>query len=101
VGLSLTSDRLRRLLQLLPLALVQVALGVGACAGVGVLFADAVGISRIDGYLATTPGGLPAVVAVAVDSGQEIGLILTMQFVRVFLALALAPLLGLRLRTRA
>lgn len=100
VGLSLTRDRLRRLARLFPLALVQVVLGVLACAAVGVLFADAVGISRIDGYLATTPGGLPAVVAVAVDSGQEIGLILTMQFVRVFVALAFAPLMGPWLRRR-
>lgn len=100
VGLSLTRDRLRRLARLFPLALVQVVLGVLACAGVGIVFADMVGISRTDGYLATTPGGLPAVVAVAVDSGEEIGLILTMQFVRVFVALAFAPLLGPWLRRR-
>ncbi|AIY20144.2 AbrB family transcriptional regulator [Pimelobacter simplex] len=100
VGLSLTLDRLRKLVRLFPLALAQVVLSVGACAVVGVLFADAVGISRIDGYLATTPGGLPAVVAVAVDSGDAIGLILTMQFVRVFVALALAPAIGAVLRRR-
>ncbi len=100
VGLSFTADRLRRLVRLFPLALVQVLVGVAACGAVGMVFADAVGISRIDGYLATTPGGLPAVVAVAVDSGDEIGLILTMQFVRVFLALALAPLIGAVLRRR-
>ena len=100
VGLSFTSDRLRRLARILPLALVQTLLGVGACALIGVFFARAADISQIDGYLATTPGGLPAVVAVAVDSGQEIGLILTMQFVRVFVSLALAPLLGWWLRRR-
>ena len=100
VGLSLTTERLRKLARLLPLALTQVVLSVAACAVVGVLFADAVGISRIDGYLATTPGGLPAVVAVAVDSGDAIGLILTMQFVRVFIALAFAPAIGAVLRRR-
>lgn len=100
VGLSLTADRLRRLLRLFPLALVQAVLGIVACAGIGLLFAEAVGISAIDGYLATTPGGLPAVIAVAVDSGEAIGLILTMQFIRVFVALGLAPLLGWWLRRR-
>lgn len=100
VGSNFTRERLRRLVRLFPLALVQVVLGVVACAGIGVLFADAVGISRLDGYLATTPGGLPAVVAVAVDSGDALGLILTMQFVRVFVALACAPLLGWCLRRR-
>ncbi len=100
VGLGFTRERVRRLVRLFPLALIQTALGILACAGIGVLFARAVGISDLDGYLATTPGGLPAVVAVAVDSGDAIGLILTMQFVRVFLALACAPLIGLLLRRR-
>nr|WP_231123311.1 hypothetical protein [Nocardioides sambongensis] len=39
-------------------------------------------------------------VAVAVDSGEQIGLILTLQFVRVFLAIALTPLIGLLVRRR-
>jgi hypothetical protein len=100
VGTNLTRDRLRRLVRLFPLAVIQVVLGVLACAAIGVVFADAVGVSRLDGYLATTPGGLPAVVAVAVGSGEALGLILTMQFVRVFVALACAPLLGWFLRRR-
>ena len=98
VGLGFTRQRLRRLIRLFPLALIQTALGIAVCAGIGILFARAVGISALDGYLATTPGGLPAVVAVAVDSGDQIGLILTMQFVRVFVALACGPLIGWALR---
>lgn len=101
VGLGFTRQRLRRLVRLFPLALIQTALGIAACAGIGILFARAVGISALDGYLATTPGGLPAVVAVAVDSGDQIGLILTMQFVRVFVALACGPLIGWALRRSA
>jgi membrane AbrB-like protein len=101
VGSSFTRERLRRLVRLFPLAVIQVLLGVGACAAIGVVFARAVGVSLLDGYLATTPGGLPAVVAVAVDSGDAIGLILTLQFVRVFLALACAPLIGWVLRRTA
>lgn len=98
VGSSFTRERLRRLVRLFPLAVIQVVLGVAACAAIGVVFARTVGVSLLDGYLATTPGGLPAVIAVAVDSGDALGLILTMQFVRVFLALACAPLLGWFLR---
>lgn len=98
VGLGFSRERVRRLVRLFPLALLQTALGIIACAGIGILFARATGVSHLDGYLATTPGGLPAVVAVAVDSGDAIGLILTMQFVRVFMALACAPLIGLLLR---
>ena len=101
VGLGLTRERLRRLARLFPLAMGQIVIGVVACGVVGIVFADAIGIARIDGYLATSPGGLPAVVAVAVDSGEEIGLILTMQFLRVFVALACAPLIGPLLRRRS
>jgi uncharacterized protein len=100
VGTNLTRERLRRLVRLFPLALVQVVLGILACAAIGIVFAEAVGVSWLDGYLATTPGGLPAVVAVAVDSGEALGLILTMQFVRVFVALGCAPLIGWWLRRR-
>lgn len=94
VGFRFTLDRLRRMVKHLPIAILQIFLGIAACAGAGLVFAHAVGVSPLDGYLATSPGGLAAVIAVAVDSGGEVGLILTMQFVRVFLALVLAPLIG-------
>jgi uncharacterized membrane protein AbrB (regulator of aidB expression) len=45
------------------------------------------------GYLATTPGGLPAVVAIAAQSG-DVGLVVAMQVVRVLLSLAISPLIG-------
>lgn len=100
VGLGLSRERVRRLVRLFPLALAQTTLGVVACACIGILFARAAGTSALDGYLATSPGGLPAIVAVAVESGDALGLILTMQFVRIFLALACAPLIGWVLRAR-
>ncbi len=99
-GIGFSRHRLRALTRLLPLALLQTVLGIAACGLIGIGFARAVGISDLDGYLATTPGGLPAVIAVALDSGGAIGLILTMQFLRVFVALACTPLLGLWLARR-
>ncbi|WP_270889663.1 AbrB family transcriptional regulator [Pedococcus sp. 5OH_020] len=100
VGVGFTRDQLRTLAGIFPLALVSALLGMAACAGIGVAFAHMVGVSPLDGYLATTPGGLPAVTAVAVDSGDEVGLILTMQCLRILLALLCAPLLGAWLRRR-
>jgi uncharacterized membrane protein AbrB (regulator of aidB expression) len=82
------------------LALISAILGIVACAGIGVIFAHLVGVSALDGYLATSPGGLPAVTAVAVDSGHAVGLILTMQCLRILLALLCAPLMGAWLRRR-
>ncbi len=94
VGIGFTVERLRLLARLLPLALLQIALSIVACAAVGLVFARAVGVTALDGYLATTPGGLPAVVAVAVDSSEALGLVLTMQVVRLFVALLAAAVVG-------
>jgi uncharacterized membrane protein AbrB (regulator of aidB expression) len=82
----------------MPLALLQVLLSVAGCALVGVAFSEITGTSRLDGYLATTPGGLPAVTAVAIGSGAGVGLIVTMQLTRIFLALLLAPVIAAVLR---
>lgn len=94
VGVGFTIARLRSVARHVPIALIQIVIGIGACACAGLVFARLVGISQLDGYLATSPGGLAAIIAVSLDSGGELGLIVTMQFVRVFLALALAPLIG-------
>lgn len=98
VGAGFTLQRLRSVMRHLPIAVAQIFLGIAACAGAGILFAETVGVTWLDGYLATSPGGLAAVIAVALDSDSEVGLILTMQFVRVFVALLAAPLIGLAIR---
>jgi membrane AbrB-like protein len=100
VGLGFTRRRLRVLTRLLPLALAQIALSIAACAGVGLLMAQAIGVPALDGYLATTPGGLPAVVAVAVDSSAGLGLVVTMQVVRLFVSLLAAAAAGTWIRRR-
>ena len=94
VGLSFSRPVVRRLGRLLPLAVAQVALSVVACAGLGMALAATGAMSQLDAYLATSPGGLPAVTAVAISSGADVGLIVTMQLLRVFVALLVAPLIG-------
>jgi len=94
VGLSLTPATLVQIGRVLPLALVQVVLSVAGCAAVGLGFSRVAGVDSLDGYLATTPGGLPAVIAMAIGSGANVGLVMTMQLVRVFAGLLLAPVLG-------
>jgi uncharacterized protein len=69
VGLSFTPSVVWVLKQLMPLALLQVVLSVAGSAMAGLIFARATGSSRVDGYLATTPGGIAAVTAVAIGSG--------------------------------
>ena len=98
VGLSLTRATVRQIARLMPLAFLQLILGVVGCAVVGLVFARLAGVNALDGYLATTPGGLPAVTAIAIGSGASVGLVITMQLVRIFMSLLLAPVLGAYMR---
>ena len=94
VGLAMTRGTLRVLIRVLPFALVQLVLVLGACFVIGLVLARTTGISDMDAYLASTPGGLPAVTAIAVSSGASVGVVITVQLVRVFTALGLAAALG-------
>lgn len=58
-------------------------------------------VSRLDGYLTTAPGGLPAATAETIGSGASVGLIITMPLVRIFAALGAGSLVGTYLRRRA
>ena len=77
-----------------PLALlVIVVLGL-ACAGLGVLLARTTGVSPLDGYLATTPGGMNAVLVTASDTGADTTFVLAVQVLRLFAMLLSAPLVA-------
>lgn len=89
VGLDLTRETLRRIAEIMPLALISLVLSLAACAGVGIVLARSIGESIFTGYLATTPGGLPAVTAFALEAGDGVGLIVTCQVLRLFLALGI------------
>jgi uncharacterized membrane protein AbrB (regulator of aidB expression) len=43
---------------------------VAACAALGALLARLTGATPLEGYLATTPGGIYAVLATAISSGS-------------------------------
>jgi membrane AbrB-like protein len=101
VGLSFTRDSLRLVGRALPLALVLIAAVVLACAGLGALLSAAAGVTPLEGYLATTPGGLYAVLATATGSGADATFVLAVQVLRLFVMLFSAPLLARLLRPRA
>jgi uncharacterized protein len=101
VGLELTRRTLRRASRLLPLALVTFVLGIPACALVGLAFSTAGASDPMTGYLATSPAGLSAVIAVAVEQQGNVGLVVSCQAVRLVMALLMAALLGSYLRWRA
>jgi membrane AbrB-like protein len=93
-GVSFTRESLQAIARILPWALALiVGLGVGT-AGLGVALAHFTGVSPLDGYLATSPGGVYAVLAPAVETGSNVTFILAVQVLRVLLMLFAAPLLA-------
>jgi membrane AbrB-like protein len=101
VGLSFTRGSLRTIGRALPSALAVILGLILASAGLGAVLAAATGVSALDGYLATTPGGLSAVLATASDSGADVTFVLAVQVLRLFVMLLSAPLVARWLRRSA
>jgi uncharacterized protein len=91
VGLRFTPASLRRAGSLLPVAVLLILALLAACAGLGIVLASFAHVSRLDGYLATTPGGLSAVLALSVGSRTNTTFILSVQIIRTFVMLLAAP----------
>jgi uncharacterized protein len=98
VGLNFTRASLRMVGRALPLALAVLLVLTLACAGMGVALAAATGVSPLDGYLATTPGGMNAVLATATATGADTTFVLAVQVLRLFAMLLSAPLIARLLR---
>lgn len=100
VGLRFTLESLKAIGRMLPTALLVIALIIGICAAFGLLLAELTGVSELDAYLATTPGGLYAVLATSADTGGNVTFVTAVQLIRLLLVLLAAPLLGRWLTSR-
>lgn len=94
VGVAFDQETVRVLRAIAPLAIFQAVIGMLGCLGVAWVLATVSELSMLDAYLATTPGGLPAVIAAAVSTGGSIGVITAMQVARVVISLFMAPVIG-------
>jgi uncharacterized protein len=99
VGLRFTPDSIRRARDTLVPVVVTIAVLIAACGALGWLLAELAGVSQLDGYLATTPGGLYAVLATAVASGANATFVLAVQSLRLFVMVLAAPPIIRRLAT--
>jgi len=93
-GLAFTRDSLRAVGRILPTAVGLIVLLSVATAGLGVALAHVAGLTPLEGYLATSPGGVYAVLATAVETGSNVTFIIAAQVVRILLMLFAAPLLA-------
>ncbi len=91
VGLRFTPASLKQAGALLPTAVAMILALLAACAALGLVLASIADVSRLDGYLATTPGGLSAVLAISVGSRTNTTFILSVQLIRTFVMLLAAP----------
>ena len=91
LGLRFTPDSLRRARDTLLPVIGTIAALIAACGALGWLLAELAGVSQLDGYLATTPGGLYAVLATAVASGANATFVLAVQSLRLFVMVLAAP----------
>jgi membrane AbrB-like protein len=94
VGLRFTVASLRHAARILPATLAMIALLIVASAGLGLLLVPLTGVGALDAYLATTPGGLYAVLAAAATSDVDATFVLAVQVLRLFAMLLAAPLLA-------
>lgn len=91
VGLRLTPAALRSMGRMLPKVLLFVLLITGICALLAYLVTLVTNISPANAYLATTPGGINAVLAIASSVKSNVALIFTVQTLRLFAMVLLAP----------
>lgn len=100
-GLGFTTDRLRAVGRVLPAATALIlAIGIG-CGGLGALLSLWTGESMLDCYLATTPGGVFAVLAAATAAGGNVAFVVAAQILRVLLMLFVAPFAARAVARRA
>ncbi len=92
VGLRFTPETVRLLGRVTIPVLLAIAGLLVTCFGLAVLLDATTSATLLDSYLATTPGGLYAVLAVAYGSGADTTFIVAVQTLRVVAMVLLAPL---------
>ena len=93
-GVAFTRESLRAIGRVLPAAIGLIVMLSVATAALGVLLARYTGLTPLEGYLATSPGGVYAVLATAVETGSNVTFIIAAQVFRIMLMLFAAPLLA-------
>ncbi|MDD5224815.1 MAG: AbrB family transcriptional regulator [bacterium] len=94
VGLLFDRASLRQAGRLIPVILANTFMLMIVCAATGKVFSSLTGTDYLTGYLATTPGGMDSIAVVALGSGSNVSLILTVQMVRLLAIVLAGPLLA-------
>jgi membrane AbrB-like protein len=91
IGLGFERETLRRIARLIVPVSVSIFALLLACFGLGWLLTLTADVTLLDAYLATTPGGLYAVLPIAFGSGADTTFVLAVQGLRLFAMILAAP----------
>jgi uncharacterized protein len=94
VGLRFTRETVLYALRALPVMLVGIFSLILLCGLSAAMLVWLVGTDPLTAFLATTPGGLDAIVIIAVDSNADISFVLALQTVRLFVVIVTGPMLA-------
>lgn len=101
VGLKFTLDSLKSISAMVPIALMTVVVTLLACAGLGWTLTLVTDATPLDAYLATTPGGIYAVMGTAAATGADVTFVAAAQILRMLIVLAIAPFMAAYFRRTA
>ncbi|MGJ9412965.1 AbrB family transcriptional regulator [Aeromicrobium sp. CF4.19] len=99
-GIGFTRQTLALLRGIVVTVLVSIVLLIVFCAALALPLAEATGVSRLDAYLATSPGGLPVVLATATGTGGDLTFISAVQLLRLLAIILTLPLATAWVRRR-
>jgi membrane AbrB-like protein len=91
IGLGFDRETVRTIARVAWLVALAIVTLLAACFVLGWLLELTAGVTLLDGYLATTPGGLYAVLPIAYGSGADTTFVLAVQSLRLFGMIIAAP----------
>jgi membrane AbrB-like protein len=99
-GIGFTRETLRVLRDIAVTVLTTVVALLVFCGLLAVPLAAVTGTSRLDAYLATSPGGLPVVLATATEQNGDVTFISAVQLLRLLMVIVALPLVATWVRRR-
>jgi hypothetical protein len=93
VGLRFTIATIREASRMLVPVLASILALIVGCAALAALLVPLADVSYADAYLATTPGGLYAVLAASIEIGANTTFVVSVQVARLFIMIVAAPVL--------
>jgi uncharacterized protein len=94
VGLQFTVESLRQARDALAVIVAAMLAIIAVCAGFGFLLSAVLDRSFLDGYLATTPGGVNVILGVVTSDNADATFVTAAQVLRIIAMLLVVPLLG-------